>query len=311
MDLVIQENESALVVGTFGRAIWVLDDLLSLRGIINKNSKSKIIALSINPAVQVKGLFIAPPGNIWTGFHTTYEGENREFQKIKIPFYLNDKVSEMDSIYSIIKNDKNQPIQRLVKNNLDEGLNYLVWKLDEKMVTLPGSWINQESRGIPVPPGMYTAELKYKNETIQSEIKVIQDPRFELDIDVDESLFYYQKRAVEQVKRLSNILNELDRFIKIIEASSFSEKRKKKLLSEIRKIQLKARDRLENRQLGAWKSNKITAYSVLYNTIKVSRARLRKPSAQDESLLSMAKELIDEIEEEFIDFKSKKIKELN
>ena len=106
-------------------------------------------------------------------------------------------------------------------------------------------------------------------------------------------------------------MNELDRFIKIIEASSFSEKRKKKLLSEIRKIQLKARDRLENRQLGAWKSNKITAYSVLYNTIKVSRARLRKPSAQDESLLSMAKELIDEIEEEFIDFKSKKIKELN
>ena len=311
MDLVIQENESALVIGTFGRAIWVLDDLLSLRDIINKNSKSKIIALSKNPAIQVKGIFIAPPGNIWTGFHTTYEGENREFQKIKIPFYLNDKVSEMDSIYSIIKNDENQPIQRLVKNNLVEGLNYLVWKLDEKMVTLPGSWINQESRGIPVLPGMYTAELKYKNETIRSEIKVIQDPRFELDIDVDESLFYYQKRAVEQVKRLSNILNELDRFIKIIEASSFSEKRKKQLLIEIRKIQLKAREQLENRQLGAWKSNKITAYSVLNNTIKVSRARLRKPSTQDESLLSMAKELIDEIEEDIIDFKSKKIKELN
>ena len=38
MDLVIQENESALVIGTFGRAIWVLDDLLSY-DIINKNSK--------------------------------------------------------------------------------------------------------------------------------------------------------------------------------------------------------------------------------------------------------------------------------
>ena len=124
-------------------------------------------------------------------------------------------------------------------------------------------------------------------------------------------VYFTIRKEPEQVKRLFNILNELDRFIKIIEASSFSEKRKKKLLSEIRKIQLKARDRLENRQLGAWKSNKITAYSVLYNTIKVSRARLRKPSAQDESLLSMAKELIDEIEEEFIDFKSKKIKELN
>ena len=41
MDLVIQENESALVIGTFGRAIWVLDDLLSLRDILNNNSKKK------------------------------------------------------------------------------------------------------------------------------------------------------------------------------------------------------------------------------------------------------------------------------
>ena len=31
MDLKIQERESALIVGTFGRAIWVLDDLGALR----------------------------------------------------------------------------------------------------------------------------------------------------------------------------------------------------------------------------------------------------------------------------------------
>ena len=122
----------------------------------------------------MKGLFIAPPGNIWTGFHTTYEGENREFQKIKIPFYLNDKVSEMDSIYSIIKNDKNQPIQRLVKNNLDEGLNYLVWKLDEIMVTLTGSWINQESRGIPVLPGLYKVNLIIKMKLFKVKLKLSQ-----------------------------------------------------------------------------------------------------------------------------------------
>ena len=119
MDLVIQEDESALVIGTFGRAIWILDDLLSLRDILNNNSKRKIIALSQNPAVQVKGLFIAPPGNIWTGFNTTYEGENRAFQKVKIPIYLNDKVSNIDSIVTIIKNEKNETIQRLVKKNLD------------------------------------------------------------------------------------------------------------------------------------------------------------------------------------------------
>ena len=194
MDLVIQENESALVIGTFGRAIWILDDLLSLRDILNNNSKRKIIALSHNPAVQVKGLFIAPPGNIWTGFNTTYEGENRAFQKVKIPIYLNDKVSNIDSIVTIIKNEKNETIQRLVKKNLDEGLNYVDWKLDEEIVTLQGSRINEESRGIPVLPGLYKVEFNYKNETIESEIKVVPDPRFELDENVDENLFSFQKR---------------------------------------------------------------------------------------------------------------------
>ena len=311
MDLVIQENESALVIGTFGRAIWILDDLLSLRDILNNDSKRKIIALSQNPAVQVKGLFIAPPGNIWTGFNTTYEGENRAFQKVKIPIYLNDKVSNIDSIVTIIKNEKNETIQRLVKKNLDEGLNYVDWKLDEEIVTLRGSWINEESRGIPVLPGLYKVEFNYKNETIESEIKVVPDPRFELDENVDENLFSFQKRVVKQVKRLNTIFNELDEIQKNIKISRLSIQRKKQLTAEVSKIQLKTRHQLKDRQLGAWKSNKITAYSVLRNVIKFSRARLRNVSTQDESLLSMAKELVGEIEKDIIDFKNKRKKELN
>ena len=51
MDLKIQEKESALVIGTFGRAIWVLDDLFSLRDIITKNSDQKLIPLSLNKVI--------------------------------------------------------------------------------------------------------------------------------------------------------------------------------------------------------------------------------------------------------------------
>ncbi len=64
MDLKIQEPESALIVGTFGRAIWVLDDLLSLREIASNRLNDGLTAMPMNDAVQVKGLFINPPGNI-------------------------------------------------------------------------------------------------------------------------------------------------------------------------------------------------------------------------------------------------------
>ena len=48
MDITIQEPESALIVGTFGRAIWVLDDLLTLREIAAKRLKKGITALPID-----------------------------------------------------------------------------------------------------------------------------------------------------------------------------------------------------------------------------------------------------------------------
>ena len=67
MDLKIQKRESALIVGTFGRAIWILDDLKSLREMVTNKTTANIRALPMNDVVQVKGLFIAPPGNIWSG----------------------------------------------------------------------------------------------------------------------------------------------------------------------------------------------------------------------------------------------------
>lgn len=67
----------------------MLDDLKSLREIVGERLHPLLTALPMNDAVQVKGLFIAPPGNIWNGFGTTtFEGENRVFQRTKIPFYL-------------------------------------------------------------------------------------------------------------------------------------------------------------------------------------------------------------------------------
>jgi hypothetical protein len=98
MDLAIQERESALIIGTFGRAIWILDDLISLRKIAASGITKDFTAFPVNDAVQVKGIFIAPPGNIWTGFHTTFEGENRPFGEAVVPFYVKTPASDKKRI---------------------------------------------------------------------------------------------------------------------------------------------------------------------------------------------------------------------
>ena len=315
MDLVIQEKESALVVGTFGRAIWVLDDLLSLRAIISNKANQKLTALPVNEVVQVKGLFIAPPGNIWSGFHTTFEGKNRVFQKAEIPVFLKDTPKEKDSITVNIRNPKGELINTVTATDLKKGLNYVVWKLDERKAYLQGSWINEETRGIPVLPGDYTLEILYQDETTASTIKVVTDPRFDLEKDVDKQLYQYQKSINQQVTRLAHLMNTLDdwenktneRIEQLQKENSTSKKHIRKASAFKTKIQtykLSVRDRPLDRQLGAWQSKKTTPYSATKQALKAAKSRVKMPSKQDWQRIERSKNLIDALKKELDQFEN-------
>ncbi|WP_255399376.1 WD40/YVTN/BNR-like repeat-containing protein [Roseivirga sp. 4D4] len=88
MDLVIQERESDLVIGTFGRAIWVLDDIQPLR-VLASNGQQSVIDASVT-AIPTKTAYItssrsasgpANPGS------ATFEGQNRPSGSAIIKFF--------------------------------------------------------------------------------------------------------------------------------------------------------------------------------------------------------------------------------
>ena len=62
-------------------------------------------------------------------------------------------------------------------------------------------------------------------------------------------------------------------------------------------------DRPRDRQIGAWQSAKITAFSVMRNVVQFSKARLRNPSSQDLQLLKKVELLIDLFEKKVSQFK--------
>jgi photosystem II stability/assembly factor-like uncharacterized protein len=303
MDLVIQEKESALVVGTFGRAIWVLDDLKSLREIVRENTKEKITILPMNEVVQVKGLFIAPPGNIWTGFGTTFEGENRLFQQAKIPVFINDLPSKEDQVIGFIKNSKGDTIQKLIGQNLLQGLNYVNWKLDEEREYLSGTYDPLESRGIPVLPGVYTVILKYKGVESSNTIKVIPDPRFNIKEEVDQELYRYYKAVnveVTKLKSLLNLVSSWENELKKLQQKYAKLPRENKslknvngLMDLVKQLKLAGKDSPGDRQVGAWQSTRITPVSAVNEAEKVAMARLDNPSEQDWKRVSDAAALID------------------
>lgn len=315
MDLTIQQRESALIVGTFGRSIWVLDDLLSLREIASNHLKKGITALPMNDAVQVKGLFIAPPGNIWSGFHTTFEGENKVFQKTQIPFYLTDEPVEGQEIKAQIYNSQNELINTVTNEPKVQGLDYMIWKLDEASSNLPGAWINDETRGIAVLPGDYKIVLTYGDLTDQTTIKVISDPRFELDASIDVALYQYKKKIDQQVEKLSVLLNEIDDKIAQIDTLKKQYIGIQKAINNmndfkrsLNELKAKGKTPRPDRQVGAWQTIETTPYSKVNDVLQVAMSRLEMPSAQEQQLLVEATQLVTDFEKEVSTFNKTKLK---
>lgn len=306
MDLKIQESESALIVGTFGRAIWVLDDLLSLREIAGNRLKDGLTALPMNDAVQVKGLFINPPGNIWTGFHTTFEGENKVFQKTEIPFYLSQVPKEGDIIKADIYDAEGNQVNSVETKNLKVGLNYVLWKLDEKASSLPGSWTDDFSRDIPVLPGDYTIVLEYGNKSDTTKVRVIPDPRIDLDEAVDRKLYDYRKAADVQVKQISEQLTSIDEKQKKVETllkqladasgkpNASLQRKIDRMKTDLKTLKAKGQTPKPERQVGAWQSFETSAYSKIKEVLQLAAAQTTEPSKQHWETLEQAKVLISE-----------------
>ncbi|MET6991417.1 WD40/YVTN/BNR-like repeat-containing protein [Sediminicola arcticus] len=306
MDLKIQEPESALIVGTFGRAIWVLDDLLSLREITANRLKKGITALPINNVVQVKGLFINPPGNIWSGFHTTFEGENKVFQKTKIPFYLSVQPEADIKVKAEVYDPQNRLINTIETGDVQKGLNYMVWKLDENSNSLPGAWSDDFSRDIPVLPGEYTIVLHYNAYKDTTRVKVIPDPRFDIPSNVDKELYDFRKEIDVQVAILVKHLKYIDQ--KKVLVDSFIKKQNnaqvktgdplfivvKNMEQQLIQLRSKGQTPKPERQVGAWQSFETSPFSKIQEALNIAAAQTKVPSSQHQEVLRQAALLIDD-----------------
>jgi len=84
-DLVIHPREHDLIIGTFGRAAWVLDDIRPLRALANKNARAKKLHL-FEPPTAYQAEYQQPTGSRF-GADAMYQGENRNSGAI-ISYYV-------------------------------------------------------------------------------------------------------------------------------------------------------------------------------------------------------------------------------
>ncbi len=208
-DLVIHPREHDLVIGTFGRAAWVLDDIRPLREMAKNSSVITSNITLFEPPTAYQAAYQQPTGSRF-GADAMYHGENRA-RGARFSYVFNkseqakkekdeddedkdEAVKEMDSEKDTGKinwdsltlklYDGDRLIRTLkTKAPKENGLHKWRWNMDEAGVSRPSRTIKKQTRepgGVTVKPGTYRAVLHYGDQMSETNIKVESDPRLEV-----------------------------------------------------------------------------------------------------------------------------------
>ncbi|MFE8424455.1 hypothetical protein ABHQ57_10400 [Tenacibaculum sp. ZH5_bin.1] len=246
-DLVIHPREHDLVIGTFGRAAWVLDDIRPLRAIAkNKNILTKNIEL-FTPPTAYQAAYQQPTGSRF-GADAMFNGTNRSRGAL-VQFYVNKpkstKKPEVKGKDSIKKEDENTikwdsikfevfDGNRLIrtlkrKTPKENGIHKGVWFMSEKGVARPSRTIRKqkrEPRGVRVKPGTYSIKATFGNQTSEQNITVKFDPRLHISQNAIDQKYAAAKDLEAQQKIITDAVKQLVESKNI--ANSFNQKLSKK-----------------------------------------------------------------------------------
>lgn len=252
-DLVIHPREHDLVIGTFGRAAWVLDDIRPLRDIAGNPAVMHSTITLFDPPTAYLAAYQQPTGSRFGG-DAIYNGENRE-RGAQFSYFFNkpehskadasntkdkqsDESGNKDSNEIYINPDENEPkpkkdslrlkiydgsrLIRTLKTKAPEenGIHKWIWRLDEAGVDYPSRDMRKNQRepgGVTVKPGTYRAVLQYGDQTSEVNVTVKSDPRLDISQDNTNEVYTVSKQ-LEQLQQMA-----ADAVEQLVESKSIAE----------------------------------------------------------------------------------------
>ncbi len=244
-DLVIQPREEDLVIGTFGRAAWVLDDIRPLRAMAKDMTiLQKEVKLFDSPTGYLAAYQQATGSRF--GGDALYNGENRK-RGAMITYYLkegkkemkkakkseteekgedepekeNDSKEEKDELTGVQKKDSIQfdiyDGGRLIrtlkyKTPKKKGFHRIYWGMDEKGPDRPARKINKEKRergGVDVKPGTYKVKVSFGESRDSTIIEVKTDPRLNVNQGSISEVYDYGKKLGSYTQTAAHAVKQL------------------------------------------------------------------------------------------------------
>ncbi|TXN35304.1 hypothetical protein FVB32_12010 [Flagellimonas hymeniacidonis] len=258
-DLAIQPREHDLVIGTFGRAAWVLDDIRPLRTLAsNPSVLQKEISLFQSPDAY-HAAYQQATGSRFGG-DALYNGENRKSGAM-ITYYLKEgnkakddkekkddeeeapeekddtkKEKTKDSIFFKFYDGERLIRTLKYKTPKKAGFHRIYWELDEKGPDRPARKISKskaEEGGINVKPGSYKVKVHYGELSDSTSVTVKTDPRLQTSLasinevyEMGKKLQDYTQTAADAVKQLvksKDLANKFQKEMKALDKEKYKD----------------------------------------------------------------------------------------
>jgi len=212
--LVIQDHFNDLVVATYGRGFWIMDDITPLQQLTDEVTAGDAHLFAPRPAYRFRTLSytMTPSQDLCAGRNPPYGAS--------INYYL--KAAPTDEVSLTIK-DQNGVVLRTLKGSKNSGLNRVWWDLhweSSKEVRLrtpalippsiplgPEGWRPLGGEGVRplASPGTYTVTLKIRDKEFTHNLEIRHDPNSGGGLEDVKA----QERMLLELRRDSNTAADL------------------------------------------------------------------------------------------------------
>lgn len=332
-DLVIHEREHDLIIGTFGRAAWVLDDIRPLRALASNTALLNADIQLFEPATAYEASYQQPTGSRFGG-DALYNGENRGYgAQFKYYFKKADKEEKDDddseeSKEDVSKDEKEESSEGKHKDSLylriydgdrlirtlkrkipdSSGIYNWRWRLDEAGVSRPSRRIREQTNepgGVQVKPGTYRAELSFGDISSTTSVNVASDPRLTVSqkaindsynaVKQLEGYMAVSAAAVKQLVESKNTVEEFQKKMKKEDKEKFKEdlKNGKELIKKIDELIALYIGKEDKRQ-GITRNPEVTVMQRISTARRYSASRPNGLTATENRLIEQAKNQLEE-----------------
>ncbi|MFZ9504475.1 MAG: WD40/YVTN/BNR-like repeat-containing protein [Cyclobacteriaceae bacterium] len=283
--IAIQKNFRDLVIGTYGRGIYILDDITPIRDFTDQVRQSPAHLFTMRPAYRFQKI---------DGMKTEdsfVNGQNPPYGA-DINYYLKEK--SKDSVEVLIRNAKGELVQRM--NGINRpGINRVYWDLRHQDYVLPPlrtkprgkDWVKLNGKGeramfiydldigpgltAPMAPmGIYTVVLKIGQQEYTQTLEVLKDPNSKGDEATVNAQYTFGLKLFNSINTTLTMIDEMEQLRATLLAKS-------------------------NDKTAVSVENKVYALEGRLHDVHATGARMdifRNPPQVLERFLSMAKESI-------------------